>query len=167
MVKWVQSPRENVKSHLEKKSSNEQGNAHYGPRPAEMLDFDKPASMFYLHEHHLANWQLTDTAWSWRQNFYIIWQMGRITGLQEMPYFFQIIARGLLRAKTSQSYSCPRICHIYLYTNRVTRCWIYVRPGLKCVVFLVNTVAIVGDHHICWPYKTALAYSQSAKLSKY
>ncbi len=36
MVKWVQSPRENVKSHLEKKSSNEQSNAHYGPRPAKV-----------------------------------------------------------------------------------------------------------------------------------
>ncbi len=36
MVKWVQSPRPNVKSRLEKKSSNEQGNAHYGPRPAKV-----------------------------------------------------------------------------------------------------------------------------------
>ncbi len=36
MVKWVQSARPNVKSHLEKKSSNEQGNAHNGPRPAKV-----------------------------------------------------------------------------------------------------------------------------------
>ncbi len=36
MVKWVQSPRQNVKSHLEKESSNEQGNAHYGPWPAKV-----------------------------------------------------------------------------------------------------------------------------------
>ncbi len=36
MVKWVQRPRQNVKSHLEKKSRNEQGNAHYGPRPAKV-----------------------------------------------------------------------------------------------------------------------------------
>ncbi len=36
MVKWMQSPRQNVKSHPEKKSSNEQGNAHYGLRPAKV-----------------------------------------------------------------------------------------------------------------------------------
>ncbi len=36
MVKWVQSQRQNVKLHHEKKSSNEQGNAHYGPRPAKV-----------------------------------------------------------------------------------------------------------------------------------
>ncbi len=36
MVKWMQSPRQNVKSHLRKKSSKEQGNAHYGPRPAKV-----------------------------------------------------------------------------------------------------------------------------------
>ncbi len=36
MVNWVQSPGQNVKSHLEKKSSNEEGNAHYGPRPAKV-----------------------------------------------------------------------------------------------------------------------------------
>ncbi len=36
MVKWMQSPRQKVKSHLEKKSSNEQGNAHYDPRPAKV-----------------------------------------------------------------------------------------------------------------------------------
>ncbi len=39
MVKWMQSPRQNVKSHLQKKSSNEhdeQGNAHNGPRPAKV-----------------------------------------------------------------------------------------------------------------------------------
>ncbi len=28
--------KQNVKSHLEKKSSNEQGNAHYGPRSAKV-----------------------------------------------------------------------------------------------------------------------------------
>ncbi len=33
MVKWVQSPRQKVKSHPEKQSRNEQGNAHYGPQP--------------------------------------------------------------------------------------------------------------------------------------
>ncbi len=32
------SPRPNVKSNLEKKSSNEQGNAHYGPRPAKVAN---------------------------------------------------------------------------------------------------------------------------------
>ncbi len=32
----MQSPGQIVKSHLEKKSSNEQGNAHYGPRPAKV-----------------------------------------------------------------------------------------------------------------------------------
>ncbi len=36
MVKWMQSLRQNVKLQLEKKSSNEQGNAHYGPRPAKV-----------------------------------------------------------------------------------------------------------------------------------
>ncbi len=36
MVKWMQSPKPNVESHLEKKSNNEQGNAHYGPRPAKV-----------------------------------------------------------------------------------------------------------------------------------
>ncbi len=40
MVKWMQSPRQNVKSHAQKKSSNEQGNAHsrahYGPWPAKV-----------------------------------------------------------------------------------------------------------------------------------
>ncbi len=36
MVKWVQRPTQNLKSHLEKKSSNEQNNAHYGPRPAKV-----------------------------------------------------------------------------------------------------------------------------------
>ncbi len=30
------SPMQNVKSDLEKKSSNEQGNAHYGPRPTKV-----------------------------------------------------------------------------------------------------------------------------------
>ncbi len=30
------SPSQNVKSNFEKKSSNEQGNAHYGPRPAKV-----------------------------------------------------------------------------------------------------------------------------------
>ncbi len=36
MVKWVQSPRQNANPHPEKKSSSEQGNAHYGPRPAKV-----------------------------------------------------------------------------------------------------------------------------------
>ena len=35
-AKRVQSPKENVKSHLEKKSCNEQSYAHYGPRPAKV-----------------------------------------------------------------------------------------------------------------------------------
>ncbi len=40
VFKWVQSPSQNVKSHVEKKSINEQGNAHYGPRPAKVAGKD-------------------------------------------------------------------------------------------------------------------------------
>ncbi len=36
MVKYVRSPRQNINSHVEKRSSNEQGNAHYGPWPAKV-----------------------------------------------------------------------------------------------------------------------------------
>ncbi len=32
------NPKANIKSHPEKMSSNEQGNAHYGPRPAKVAD---------------------------------------------------------------------------------------------------------------------------------
>ncbi len=62
MVKWVQSPRQNVKSHFEKKSSNEQGNAHYGPRPAKVAGW--PLTKGHSLIRHLGTHQGCSVGWA-------------------------------------------------------------------------------------------------------